>query len=162
MASKKISDLPVITGASVDGAADLIQLVDVSDPDATANKSILPDELKIALGILSQEEVSSGTDNNQTGTAYTLVLTDKDNKTVFMNNAAANELTIPTNASEAFPIGTKIGGIQEGAGVSTITGDTGVTVNGVSGGSVVVNNQNQGFAMIKRATNTWIVVGDVT
>lgn len=113
-------------------------------------------------GGITQTEAAAGTDNNQTGTAYTLVLADQENKTVWMNNAAANTVTIPTNASVTYPIGTKINVMMEGAGVTTIEGDTGVTVNGTSGGSVVINNQYQGATLSKRATNTWIVTGDIT
>lgn len=109
-----------------------------------------------------QKDVAAGNDNDQTGTAYTYVLTDQENTTVWMNNAAANEATVPTNASVAFPTGTKIGTMMEGAGVTTITGDTGVTVNGVSGGSVVINNRYQGATLTKRGTDTWIISGDVT
>jgi hypothetical protein len=105
--------------------------------------------------------IAAGTDNNQTGTTYTLVLTDADNKTVWMNNASANTLTVPTNASVAFPVGTKINVMMEGAGTTTIDGDTGVTVNGVSGGAVAINTQNQGATLTKRATDTWIVTGDI-
>ncbi|KKL81470.1 hypothetical protein LCGC14_1994450, partial [marine sediment metagenome] len=64
--------------------------------------------------------------NAQTGTTYTLVLTD-DGKLVTMNNASANTLTIPTDASVAFPIGTRIDVMMIGVGVTTVTGDTGVT-----------------------------------
>lgn len=100
--------------------------------------------------------------NDQTGTTYTLVLTDKDKKTVWMNNASANTLTIPTNASVAFPTNTTILVMMEGAGTTTIEGDTGVTVNGTSGGSVDINNQYQGATLVKRATDTWIVSGDIS
>ena len=109
-----------------------------------------------------QTLVAAGTDNNQTGTTYTLVLADEENKTVWMSNASANVLTIPTNASVAFAVGTKINVIMEAAGVTTITGDTGVTVNGTSAGSAVVNNQYQGATLTKRATDTWIISGDIT
>lgn len=102
-------------------------------------------------------DIAAGTDNNQTGTTYTLVLTDADNKTVWMNNASANTVTIPTNASVAFPVGAKIMVIQEGAGATTVTGDTGVTVNGTSGGSKAVSAQYSGLLLSKRATDTWIV-----
>ena len=109
-----------------------------------------------------QTYVATGTDNNQTGTTYTLVLADQENKTVWMSNASANVLTIPTNASVAFAVGTKINVIMEAAGVTTVTGDTGVTVNGTSAGSAVINNQYQGATLTKRATDTWIVSGDIT
>ena len=109
---------------------------------------------------------STDTDNNQTGTAYTLVLADGDTDatptTVWMSDGSANTLTIPTNASVAFATGSKLNVIQEGAGQTTILGDTGVTVNGVSAGSVVINNQYQGAVLSKRGTNTWIISGDIT
>ncbi len=108
---------------------------------------------------LTPEQVAAGTDNNQTGTAYTLVLTDADNKTVTMTNAAANVVTIPLNASVAFPIGTKIAVMQYGAGVTTSTGDTGVTVNNVSAGSVAASSQFNGMLLHKIGTDTWAVSG---
>ena len=96
--------------------------------------------------------------NVQTGTAYTLVLTD-DGKLVTMDNVSANTLTIPTNASVAFPIGTRIDVIMKGAGVTTVTGDTGVTVNGVSAGGATIDGQFKGVTIRKAATDTWFMVG---
>lgn len=111
--------------------------------------------------VINQSAIAAGTDNNQTGTTYTLVLTDADNKTVWMNNAASNTLTIPLNASVAFATGAKINVMMEGAGFTSITGDTGVTVNGVSAGSGDINNQYQGVTLTKRANDTWIATGDI-
>jgi len=110
---------------------------------------------------ITPTQAAAGTDNNQTGTAYTLVLADQENKSVWMSNASANVLTIPLNASVAFPIGTKINIVMEGAGVTSITGDTGVTLNGVSAGSGAINNQYQGASITKRSANVWIVLGDI-
>jgi len=98
--------------------------------------------------------------NAQTDTAHTLVIGDRG-QTVTMDNASANTLTIPTNASVAFDTGTVVHVIQIGAGVTTITGDTGVTVNGVSAGSGAINNRYQGVSLLKVATNTWIASGDI-
>ena len=97
--------------------------------------------------------------NAQTGTSYTLVLADAS-KIVTMENAAANLLTIPPNASVAFPTDTVINVVRKGAGVTTVEGGTGVTVNGVSTGGAAINNQYQGIALLKVATNTWIMSGD--
>jgi hypothetical protein len=96
--------------------------------------------------------------NTQTGTAYTLALTDAGD-IVEMNNAAANTLTIPANASVAFAIGDVISITQFGAGVTTVTGDTGVTVNGVSAGGATINSQYQGVSLYKRGTDEWITQG---
>ena len=98
--------------------------------------------------------------NDQTGTTYTLVLTDAG-KTIWLDNAASTTLTIPTNASVAFPVNTTLIIMQEGAGVVTIDGDTGVTVNNISGGQLDINNQFQGATLVKRSTNEWVVSGDV-
>ncbi len=111
---------------------------------------------------IDEQAIAAGTDNDQTGTSYTLVLADANLKTVWMDNAASNTLTVPPNSGVAFIVGTKINIMMEGAGVTTILGDTGVIINGVSAGSVVINNQYQGATITKRATDTWIVSGDIT
>jgi len=98
--------------------------------------------------------------NTQTGTTYTLVLADAG-KIVEMNNAGANTLTIPTNASVAFPTGTIINITQYGAGATTIEGDTGVTLNGVSAGSGAMDAQYAGVALYKRGTDEWIAQGGI-
>ena len=96
--------------------------------------------------------------NAQTGTSYTLALTDR---VVTMDNASANTLTIPTNASVAFPTGSPLLVYMIGAGTTTIQGATGVTVNGTSGGSVDIQNQYQAAGLYKIGTDTWIVSGDI-
>ena len=106
---------------------------------------------------LKRSTLGQDIQNTQTGTTYTLVLSDAS-KTVTMSNASAQTLTIPLNSSVAFPTNTIINILQLGAGVTTITGDTGVTVNGVSGGSYDITAQYGGAALIKDATDTWIVV----
>lgn len=96
--------------------------------------------------------------NTQTGTTYTLVLGDAG-KIVEMNNASANTLTIPTNASVAFPTGTIINVTQYGAGTTTVDGATGVTVNGVSGGGAAIDARYAGVSLYKRGTDEWIMQG---
>jgi hypothetical protein len=102
-------------------------------------------------------EQVAGSVNAQTGTSYTAVLTD-DHKIITMSNAAANTLTVPTNASVAFPVGAKLSIWMAGAGVTTITGDTGVTINGVSAGSGDLA-QYGACSIVKTATDTWLAVG---
>ena len=108
------------------------------------------------------DSVAWGTvdENAQTGTSYTLVLTDAS-KLVTMENAAANTLAIPANASVAFPVGTTIVVQQKGAGTTTITADTGVTLNGVSAGSGDLSAQWAGVSLYKSATDTWYAIGGI-
>jgi len=95
--------------------------------------------------------------NKQTGTAYTAALSDK-NSVIEMNNNSANTVTIPTNASVAYSIGTTLTIIQYGAGATTAQGDTGVTINGASAGSEVTTAQYEGLSLYKSAINEWVVI----
>ena len=105
---------------------------------------------------LKRSTLGQDIQNTQTGTTYTLVLSDSA-KTVTMSNASAQTLTIPTNASVAFPTNTVIVVWQYGAATCTITGDTGVTVNDVSAGSVDIGNQYSAAVLTKTGTDTWII-----
>ena len=98
--------------------------------------------------------------NAQTGTTYTLVLNDLG-KMVTMNNAAAKVVTIPLNSSVAYPVGSTIGVLMLGAGITSITGATGVTVNGVSAGSGDIGEQYKAVTLWKIATDTWLVIGAI-
>ena len=88
--------------------------------------------------------------NAQTGTSYTLALLDQEG-IVQMSNASANTLTVPTNASVAFPIGTEIQVVQQGAGATTIAAAGGVTLNGAG----ALAGQFKSALLYKSATNTW-------
>lgn len=90
--------------------------------------------------------------NDQTGTTYTMVLTDAG-KTVTLNNASAVTVTIPTNASVAFETGTRIEFTNKGAGDVTISPAGGVTLNNSS-----TIPQNQTASIRKLDTNTWVMI----
>ena len=107
--------------------------------------------------INSIEELNT---NAQVGTTYTLVLTD-DGKVVEMNNASANTLTVPPNSSVAFPVGAQILVLQTGAGQTTLAAGAGVTINSKDG-NLKLSAQWCAATLIKRATDTWVVVGDLT
>jgi hypothetical protein len=96
--------------------------------------------------------------NNQTA-SYTLVLLDA-NKLVELNVAGANNLTVPLNSSVEFPIGTQINILQTGAGQTTIVATGGVTINATPG--LKLRAQWSSATLIKRATNTWVAIGDLT
>ena len=98
--------------------------------------------------------------NAQTGTTYTLVLADAG-KLVEMNNASANTLTVPPNSSVAFPVGTQILVIQTGAGQTTLAAGAGVTINSKDG-NLKLSAQWCAATLIKRATDSWVLAGDLT
>jgi hypothetical protein len=100
--------------------------------------------------------------NDQTGTTYTPVLNDQYQVLVTRSNASASTMTIPTNASVAFPVGTVITVLNKGAGAVTISGSGGVTVlsAGATAASPVLN-QYKSCALIQTSANNWFVVGAV-
>ena len=100
--------------------------------------------------------------NDQTGTSYTPVLTDQYQVLITRSNASASTLTIPTNASVAFPVGTVITVLNKGAGAVTISGAVGVTVlsAGATAASPVLN-QYKSCALIQTSANNWYVVGAI-
>jgi hypothetical protein len=94
----------------------------------------------------------------QTG-AYTLASGDAG-KLITVNAAGATIVTIPTNATVPFAVGSHIDFIQLGAGQVTISGNTGVTINYTPGNKL--RTQYAGASVIKIATDTWCLVGDIS
>lgn len=97
-------------------------------------------------------------ENVQTGTSYTLALTDAF-RLVTMNNSSANTLTVPPNSSVAFPVGTRIDIGQDGAGQTTVVADTGVTIR--SPETLKLRKQWAKATLIKRGTDTWDIEGNL-
>jgi hypothetical protein len=77
-----------------------------------------------------------------------------------MNVASANTLTVPTNASVPYVVGTTILILQIGSGQTTIAGDSGVTVNSANG-SLKLAGQWSAATLVKRGTNLWVAIGDL-
>ena len=104
-------------------------------------------------------ELTQVTIDNKTA-SYTLVLADA-NKLIEINNGSANTLGVPLNSTDAFHIGTQILIAQQGAGQTTITPVSGVTLRS-SGGKLKISAQYGVATLIKRATDEWYVAGDLT
>lgn len=98
--------------------------------------------------------------NAQTGTTYTLALTDAGGLTT-LSNASAITLTVPPNATVAFPTGSQIALMQTGAGQVTITPGAGVTVNSYASALKIVG-QGGLAVLVKTGTNTWQAAGALT
>ncbi len=97
---------------------------------------------------------------DSTATSLTLALTHAG-AIVRQSNASAIATTVPTNASVAFPIGTSIGLRQVAAGAITVSGAGGVTINVPTGHTAVSRAQGSSLALIKVATDTWDLTGDL-
>lgn len=102
--------------------------------------------------------------NDQTGTSYTLALSNApaasaSQGVLTMNNAAANTVTIPPSTSVAFPLGTVIQIVQLGAGKTTVSPGSGVSLLNASTNSC--RAQNSVLVITKIAVDTWILGGDM-
>ena len=92
----------------------------------------------------------------QAGATYTFALADAGT-VVESTNATGATFTIPLNSSVAFGVPTEITALDgPGSGVLTVTGAAGVTLNGVSGGSVATTGAYQAITLIQTAANTWV------
>lgn len=146
---------------------DRLLVVEAGGGGVPADGSITP--AKLSFDPATQTELDAvagglGSPNTQTAD-YTLVLADAG-KVVEVNSASAKILTVPTNASVAFPIGTIIEIARIGAGS--------VTIHQVSGTVVIRNrvdtagtadrtiaSQYSAASLRKRATDEWVLVGDI-
>jgi hypothetical protein len=99
--------------------------------------------------------------NAQTGTTFTPGLTDAG-KLVTASNAAAISLTIPTDATVDFPIGTQILVMQLLAGQVTVSAVTPGTTTVSSKNGTKTSGQYAVISLIKVAANSWVVGGDAT
>jgi hypothetical protein len=92
--------------------------------------------------------------------AYELVLAD-NGKMVEVSSASAVTLSIPTNANQAFATGAQITILQTSTGQVTIAATTPgtTTVNGTPG--LKLRAQWSSAVCIKRATDSWVVLGDL-
>jgi hypothetical protein len=98
------------------------------------------------------------TANRQTA-SYTLVAGDAG-KVVEMNNASANNLTVPPNSAVAFAVGTTIEVLQYGAGQTTLVAGSGVTIRS-PGGKLKIGAQYGGASLRKIATDEWALEGNI-
>jgi len=96
--------------------------------------------------------------NTQTGTTYTLVLTDSA-KMVTLNNASAVTMTVPPNSSVAYATGTQIAISALGAGQVTVAQGSGVTVRTAE--TLKLRDQYSGASLLKIGTDEWLLVGDL-
>ena len=98
--------------------------------------------------------------NAQTGTTYTLVATDADNKLVTMSNASAITLTVPPSI---FTAGQQINVASIGAGLTTFAAGVGVTITstGATSAAPKLRAQQSACTVICTASNTFLIVGDL-
>jgi 3D (Asp-Asp-Asp) domain-containing protein len=103
------------------------------------------------IGVATQKTVT---------TSYTLILGDTGT-VVEVNAASAVNVTVPPNSSVVFPVGAMVQLRQYGAGQITVVAGSGVTIRSRDG-DLKLTGQYSEAVLTKRATNEWILSGDLT
>ena len=149
MADKKISAL---TAKSNDlETTDVFAIAEDDGVGGFTSKGITGEEIKSAITKVGK--------NSQSSNSYTLVLTDRD-KLVEIDDASGATLTVPTNSSVAFPIGTQILVVQSGAGQCTIIPSVGVNLY-AEGSKVKTVGQYALATLVKCDTDSWYLGGNL-
>jgi hypothetical protein len=143
----------LLAAKGTDGAVTLSTAQTLTNKTISASNNTLtgPDGTT-QVGYLSSPQTHNSSGN------YTLVIGDAGDHVYFTGGSTAT-LTVPTNASVAFPVGTTILAVNNNSGNLTISG-AGVTfqlANGTTGNRTVAT---KGMAsLLKVATDTWWVTG---
>jgi hypothetical protein len=98
--------------------------------------------------------------NAQTGTAYTPGTAQVGQLTT-LNNAAAQTITIPANATTAFAIGDQLNFMLLGTGTATFA-PGGTAVIRSAGSKLKLTTQYAVCTVLKWDTDAWIMVGNVS
>ena len=113
-------------------------------------------------GTQAKEGVPSRTPIIQKTAAYTLsALTERDSL-IEVSSASGVTISIPTDATLNYPIGTSIDILQTGAGQVTIAAVTPGTTTVNSTPGLKLRTTWSSATLFKRAANTWVVYGDLT
>lgn len=92
---------------------------------------------------------------------FTFELSDSG-KLIEVNTATGITAYVPANSSVAFPIGTQILILQTGTGKVTIrSGSPGTVTINAKGGWLSLNGQWASASLVKRTTDTWVLLGDL-
>jgi hypothetical protein len=121
---------------------------------ASATGVAFSDGTQTKIGVPSITTISQKTDS------YTLSNLNERDVIIEISKGSATTLTIPTDATINYPVGTTLDIIQTGSGQVTIAGAIGVTVNATPG--LKLRTQWSSATLLKRASNTWLVFGDLT
>lgn len=99
--------------------------------------------------------------NAQTGTTYTLVAADAENKLVTTSNASPITVTVPPSI---FTAGQQINVASIGAGLTTFAAGSGVTITstGATAAAPVLRARYSAGTVICTAADTFLIVGDLS
>jgi hypothetical protein len=152
---KGVTTEPSTTVDFTQGSLDNLQVAALEATTVTPSSGVVfSDGTQTKEGVQSRTPIIAKTDS------YTLsALTERDSL-IEVAKATATTITIPTDATLNFPIGTSLDILQTSTGQVTIAGAAGVTVNSTPG--LKLRTTWSSATLFKRAANTWVVYGDLT
>lgn len=145
---KGVTTEPTTTVDFTQGSLDDLELNNL-----TAAGIIFTDGTQTKEGVPSRTPIISKTED------YTLSAASERDSLIEVDSTSPVTITIPTNSAVAFPVGTTLDVLGINTGLITIAGDTGVTVNATPG--LKLRTQWSSATLFKRATNSWVVYGDL-
>lgn len=92
-------------------------------------------------------------------TASTTLVLAQANQYLRSTAGSPITVTVPTNASVAYPLGTEVHIRQAGAGQVTLAGDTGVTLNAPFEGTLLLAGEGATVTLKKVGADEWDVFG---
>lgn len=142
----------VLDSIGAAAAADLSNYIPTSQKGAASGVATLDADGKVTADQLSPSIIWVYGDR-------TLQLSDAGQ---FLNFSSSSSITvtIPTNTSVAFPVGTEITAYRGGTGTVTFTGESGVTIRSVNS-SKKIGNQYGIVRLNKLNANVWVISGDL-
>lgn len=154
------------TQSSTFSAGNTVITVTGTIPNATPDGLIIYPQQPVTLFDATPKEYVDNTvasaklvlEHSVSATTYTLALADAF-KLVTSTSASPTTFTVPLNSSVAYIIGTTIAFTQDGTGQLTIAAAGGVTIRTAVGYNL--NSQYSMASMVKVATDTWRLSGDL-
>jgi len=172
----QVDDGEIVTAKIADSAVTSAKIADgaIVNADVNASAAIAYSKLNLGTSIVNADVSTTAAIDlgkladatiDEKSTSYTLVLTDK-NKFIKMNiTSTANTVTVPTNASVAFPVGSQIHIIQYGTGktqVIPVSGTVTIYSNPTSAPGAYLRAQYSSATLLKCDTNIWMLMGDLS
>lgn len=111
----------------------------------------------VSAAVAGTDFMAAKTDSYGIQTNTTLALTHAE-KVVLVIGDSNTTITVPTDASVAFPFGTQIIISNTGKGTTTIAGASGVTINSKDG-KKAIDGQYAAVTLYKYNTNLWFLWG---
>jgi hypothetical protein len=157
---QNVSSSSRVLGRTTSGAGNVEEIIFTTQAQSLCDDNSFA-SMRITLGLQIGADVAPARRivNPDIGTAFTPGVAH-ENMMISLSNAAAITVTLPSNATAAFPVGAEVDFLWLGTGQPTFVAGSGATVNGTPG--LKMRAQYSKATAKKISTNTWVVYGDLS